>query len=204
MSLIDNTYFVGEIAVPLTGKDAALEQAINQYEREILISLLGNELYRLLQSDLTGENGAPVTQKYINLVNGAEFKLTLQGYEYNLKWEGLKNTLKQSLIAYYVFYNYVKRDVTRLYGTGISMAETKEGFVRANPTNKLCAAWERMRELYGKIPPEFRPVYGNRPVVGSNLSGVFDAEPSAYNFLYANKTNYQEWIFTPLWNAFGI
>jgi hypothetical protein len=95
--------------------------------------------------------------------------------------------------------------VTRLYGTGVSISDTKDGWLRASPVNKLCAAWERMRELYGKIPAEYKPVYV-RPILGSNLSSVFNADPSAYNFLFANKTDYPDWIFTPQWNinAFGI
>jgi hypothetical protein len=62
-----------------------------------------------------------------------------------------------------------------------------------------------MRELYGKIPAEYKPVY-TRPILGTNLPCVFNVDASAYNFLFANKTDYPDWIFTPLWNtnAFGI
>ena len=205
MTLIDSTYFVGEINIPtLPATDTSLTQAIAQYEKEILISLLGYKLYSLLQADLV--LGLPQTQKYIDLVNGKEFSHTYGGNTYTIKWEGLVNSVKQSPIAYYVFFKYVERDVTRLYGTGVSMAESKEGWQRANPVNKMCAAWERMRELYGKIPPEYKPIYGNRPIVGTNMGSVFNIDSSAYNFLYANKTDYPDWIFTPLWNmnAFGI
>jgi hypothetical protein len=66
-------------------------------------------------------------------------------------------------------------------------------------------AWERMRTLYGKISPEYKRFY-DRPILGSELPCVFNADPSAYNFLFANKSNYPDWIFTPKWNinAFGI
>ena len=68
MSFIDSTYFTGEIAVPGASSETGLTQAITQYEKEILIKLLGYKLYSLLIADLS--NGAPVTQKYIDLVNG--------------------------------------------------------------------------------------------------------------------------------------
>jgi hypothetical protein len=203
MSFIDSTYFTGEIAVPSASSETALTQAITQYEKEILISLLGYKLYSLLIADLS--NGAPVTQKYIDLVNGKEFVCAFNGTDYTVKWEGLKNTALQSLIAYYVFYKYVERNVTSFYGTGVSQANVQEGWQRVNPVSKMINAWERMRELYGKFPPEYKLNY-SRPIHNSDLSEVFELSGSAYNFLLKNKTDYPDWIFTPLWyiNQFGI
>jgi hypothetical protein len=210
MSLIDSTYFVGEINIPnLTGVNSnatAIAQAITQYEKEILIQLLGYKLYSLLIADCTGEGGIPVTQIYIDLVNGAEFTHEYNGEEILLKWEGLKNAAKQSLIAYYTYYKYVEREVTHLSQIGVMLtgAMNAKGY-RASSENKMIAAWERMRELYGKIPPDYKKFF-SVPIKGSNLSYIFNCDPSAYNFLYANKDNYPDWIFTPQWgiNIFGI
>ena len=165
--------------------------------------MLGYKLYSLLIADCT--DNVPATQIYIDLVNGAEFTHAYKGQEITLKWEGFKNTAKTSLIAYYVFYKQLERDVTRLYGTGVSMAKVNEGWERVSPVNKLCAVWERMRELYGKIPPEYKKYY-NRSIIGSSLPGNFYPDPSALNFLFVNKDDYPDWIFTPQWNinAFGI
>jgi len=203
MAFIDSTYFTGEIAVPGASNETALTQAITQYEKEILIKLLGYKLYSLLIADLS--NGVPVTQKYINLVNGKEFTLTYNGADHLVKWEGLANTALQSLIAYYVFYKYVERNITSFYGTGISMSNVQEGWSRVNPEMKMIHAWERMRELYGKIPPEYKLNY-DRPLLGTDLSIVHELSGSAYNFLLTNKTDYPDWVFTPLWNMnqFGI
>jgi hypothetical protein len=104
MSFIDSTYFVGEINIPNAATETSLTQAITQYEKEILIKLLGYKLYSLLIADLL--NGVPQTQKYLDLVNGKEFTHYYNGGTYTIKWEGLKNTSLQSLISYYVFYNY--------------------------------------------------------------------------------------------------
>jgi len=206
MSFIDSTYFVGEINIPNAATDtltvAGLTQAIGQYEKEILISLLGYKLYSLLIADCT--NNIPASQIYLDLVNGVEFDHVYRGDTITLKWEGLKNTQLQSLIAYYVFYKYVERDITRLYPAGVGVSSEGNGWTKVSAVNKLINAWERMRELYGKIPFQYKKYYGhNSDIV---LNNTFNCDPSAYNFLYANKNNYPDWIFTPQWNinAFGI
>jgi hypothetical protein len=201
---IDSTYFVGEVFIPNLDKNTInITQAINQYEKEILIQLLGYKLYSLLVADLN-DAGEPVTQIYIDLVDGAEFDLDYRGDTVTLKWEGLKNTAKQSLIAYYTYYKYVEREVTHLSGTGVALTQTIKD-TRASSINKMCSAWERMRDLYGTMPPNYKRFFCN-PVKGSNLPGVFNCEPSAYNFLFTNRTNYPDWIFAPQWNInqFGI
>jgi|ERR1035437_1176376 hypothetical protein len=200
MSFIDSTYFIGEINIPQASTSADLTQAIGHYEKEILIQLLGYKLYSLLIADLS--NGIPQSQIYIDLVDGAEFTHSFRGQDITLKWEGLKNTSLQSLIAYYVFYKYVERDVTRLYGSGVSMAPSGNEWQRVSPINKLIAAWERMRELYGKVDSEYR----QRSSLDIGFPLISNSDPSAYNFLYANKDDYPDWIFTPQWNInqFGI
>ena len=203
---IDNTYFVGEINIPnLTGTQSNavnLAQAIAQYEEEILIDLLGYKLYSLLVADL--QNGEPQSQIFKDLVNGAEFTHSFQNVSTTLKWKGLKNTSKQSLLAYYVFYKYVERDVTHLSGAGVVLAKGEKGF-RASSVNKMINAWERMRKLYGIIPPSYERYFSGM-ANGWAPMGIFNADPSAYNFLFANKANYPDWIFKPQWNinAFGI
>lgn len=203
---IDSTYFVGEINIPnLTGTNSnatALAQAIAQYEEEILIDLLGYKLYSLLIADLD-ENKAPQTQIYKDLVNGAEFTHSFAGAETLLKWKGLKNASKQSLLAYYTFFKYVERDVTHLSGAGVILAKGEKGS-RSSSVNKMVNAWERMRSLYGTIPPSYRKYYSD--MTGFEPMGIFNADPSAYNFLFANKANYPDWVFKPQWNinAFGI
>ena len=137
MSFIDSTYLVGEINIPNKDKNSSIiTQAITQYEKEILISLLGYKLYSLLIADLN-ESLVPVTKKYIDLVNGAEFQHEATfGETITLKWEGLKNTQKESLIANYVFYMMVERETTHL--SGIGNTELKTEFAqRVSPMNKM-------------------------------------------------------------------
>jgi hypothetical protein len=199
-SFIDSSYFVGEINIPNQTSSAVsvpLAQAITQYEKEILIQLLGYKLYSLLIADCS--SGIPVTQKYIDLVNGAEFVMD----DITIKWEGLKNTPKESLIAYYVFYKYVERNVSHLSGSGTSIKPSEKGWTNASSVNKMVNAWERMRTLYGVTPAEYKLCSSYK---GEGYGDTFDYLPSAYNFLYINKADYPDWIFTPQWNinAFGI
>ena len=201
---IDSTYFVGEINIPTRpAADTSLTQAITQYEKEILIQLLGYKLYSLLVADCT--DGVPATQIYKDLVNGKEFDHEFNGEIMTLKWEGLKGANNISLIAFYIYYCYVERDSSRYTGTGVSMTPAGEGFQRVSPEGKLINAWNRMRDLYGVIPPEYK-CYFPGPIKGINLPGVFTPDPSAYNFLYANKDSYPDWYFTAQWNInqFGI
>lgn len=202
MPFIDSTYFVGEINIPDAALDSSLTQAISQYEREILISLLGYKLYAFLIADCT--NNVPATQKYLDLVNGVEFTQNYNGVDILLKWNGLKNTDLQSLIAYYVFYKYVERDTTRLKGSGVSMqtSNQQEQWVRVSPVDKMLNARDRMRQLYGIIPVGRKKHYSDT----ITPSYAFNADPSAYNFLLAKTVDYPDWIFTPIWNInqFGI
>jgi len=207
MAFIDNTYFVGEITIPdiagLNSNATALTQAIDQYEKEILISLLGYKLYSLLMADLD-EDGKPQTEPYLSLVNGAEFDHVCDGETVLLKWNGLVNTDRQSLIAYYAYYKYVERQTTHLSGVGTILPGSEKGG-RVSPVNKMINAWERMRELYGKLPPQTKRYYENY-ISCVAMYYPHDFNPSAYNYLLSNKESFPDWRFTPICgiNIFGI
>ena len=206
-SFIDSSYFIGEINYPNIADNATmLTSAINKYEKEILISLLGYKLYSLLIADCTSEGGLPATQIYIDLVNGAEFThASMTGNDILLKWEGLRNaTTKESLIAYFCYYKIIERETTHLTSIGNSLLDG-EGSTRVSPMDKMINAWDRMRNLAGKMPPQYQQYYGDFSRPGTDF-GITNDEPSLYNFLYANSANYPDWYFKPIWsiNHFGI
>ena len=206
MSFIDSTYFTGEINIPQAATNDRLTQAIEQYEREYLILLLGYELYKALQADLDS-NGDPQTQKYTDLVDGAEFTHEYKDEERLIKWEGLRNSTAGLLspIAFYVYYKFVERDITEWKSSGVGVVPGGKDWDRRNPTYKLANVWDRLRDIHGRVPIRYKNTF-NYPVLGSEIGGPYDFSPSAFNFLYANKSDYTEWIFTPLWsiNVFGI
>jgi len=197
MSFIDSTYLNGEIAYPnLSDNATMLAAAITQYEKEILISALGYKLYSLLIADCS--NFVPATQKYKDLVDGKEFQHeSITGDTITLKWEGLKNTQKQSLIAYYVYYKLLERETIHLSDVGTLVLKS-EGGERVSPYDKMIMAWDRLRELYGIFPAQSYSIYGNAAQKGEDFS-IFNDDPSLFNFMYANKDNYPDWRFKPLW-----
>ena len=203
MSLIDYTYFTGEINIPQAATNDRLTQAINQYEKEFLILLLGYELYKALIADLDG--GVPQTDRFKDLIQGAEFTHSYNGEDRLLKWEGLTNDTLLSPIAFYVYYKFVERDISEWKTSGVGVVPGGKDWDRRNPTYKLAEVWDRLRDMYGRIPVRYKDTV-TYPVLGSNISGPYDFNPSAFNFLYTNKDDYAEWVFTPLWNinVFGI
>jgi len=196
MSFIDYTYFINDIGLPVSSNTAlrtALTEAITAYEEEILKKLLGYTLWKALDADLV--DSVPQTQIYIDLVNGAEFTFTYEGYTINTKWEGLVNTAKKSLLAYYTYYQYRRNFVGN--ATGIAEVVNKpENATVVSPLHKLTRAWNRMVDLYGETP-NILFKYPDYFLTDSNYEH-FNTQPSAYNFLLANSDDYPDWVFTPI------
>ena len=199
MSFTTGAYFKNDITIPNITEDASVPtysadiiSAISKYEPEIRIDLLGYELNKALEADLDG--GVPQTQRFIDLVNGAEF--THPDTEQLLKWIGFVNTEKESMIAYYVYYNYVYYNNIHLAGIGSVLIES-ENSKRESPFDKLQLSWEKFQKLYAGFDYEINErCFSENGIKVADLAGTFNTLPSAYNFLYANKENYPEWVFT--------
>lgn len=172
--LIDNTYFVLDIAIP-SSTYSSLDAEIAKYEKEILQRCFGYELWKLIDE---GSTDTRIT----DLVNGKE-------YEVNgsiIKWNGLINEDKVSLIAYYVYYWHTRNLASTLQTTGVMKLQS-ENAEAGNQSIKMVSAWNRLYELYG-----------------SDEESIYD--PSAYNFMSAHSGDYPEWIFKPIYdmNQYGI
>jgi len=225
MNFIDITYFVNEINIPVDDYNpGTLDAAIIRYQKEILKSLLGYQLWKELMADLDSL-GNPQTQKFTDLVDGAEFSFEYGGETINTKWEGLRNDDMVSLISYYVYYKYRKDFDTNYSGNSQTMPINENSQVIPYGY-KLSTIWNLMIELYGKTPTKYddnyifpyNPYFSDSIYTNSktwdqkyfflNLDNYvhFNDTPSAYNFLLANKTDYTNWIFNPLYeqNSFGI
>jgi len=170
MSLIDSTYFVKDINIP-DSDYSDIDSYIERYEKEILIKLLGYELWKLVNAyDPTTSE-----QRIKDLVEGKEWT-----YSGNLiKWNGFKNDDKISLIAYYVYYWYVRNKNVNFQTTGTQKAKN-ENSAAASPVQLLSQAWDRLGNLY-----------------------QYDAE-SAYFFLNEHSSDYPEWDFTLLGSINGF
>lgn len=199
MSFIDSTYFVRDINVPFnnaSASDAAyskLLDSISRYENEVLKSLLGYTLWKELLDDLN-ESGVPQTQKWIDFVNGAEFSFELDGQTVSTKWNGIVNSDKVSLLSYYVYFKHRFYGQTSYSGIGETKAKGENSTV-ADGSYKITGAWNNMINLYGQVPYE----YTDKIFFQDSDNYVhYNDDPSAYNFLLANISDYSGWAFTPL------
>ena len=189
-NLIDSTYFKGDIL--LTNKTdlaADISEAIARYEKEILISLLGYKLYKQLVA-------TPTVEPYKSLIEGAEFELTFDGITQLLKWNGLKNSDKESLIAFYTYYKYQERNFVK--PSAISTVKAKaENAETVTPVWKMVNAWNEMIKLYGEFDNLwFAQSYTT--IIQPDGGLVFNNDASAFNYMSANVALFPDWIFTPL------
>lgn len=186
MSLIDKTYFTGDINLPsqvLDGDYATITGYITKYEKEVLIMLLGYDLYKELKAEI--DEGVYST-KWDNFVNGAEYIVEYGSETYTVKWNGLVNTEKVSLIAYYIYYQFIRDNVTDTTIIGEVLSQS-ENSTRVTPADKMVSAYNSFVSLYGTLN-----------------DGEF--HPSSYRYLYENESDYDKWLFTevkPI-NTFGV
>ena len=173
MSLIDKTYFVKDINIPHSDY-SDLDNYITRYEKEILIKLLGYELATLVLA----YNSATSPQRIKDIVEGKEYTVG----SYTVKWNGLKNTEKVSLIAYYVFYWWARNNATFTATTG-EMKSVSENAEAAKLTQRMSNAWSRLEELAQSTEYPYQ---------------------SLYYFLIENESDYPEWEFTVLGNINGF
>jgi len=180
-NLVTKSYFKADIDLPKGAYDV-LDTFITKFERECLIYLLGYEGYALLKESrivvvpIEGEEPLPVSP-YKALVEGAEYEIN----GHTIKWNGLVNVEEESLIAYYVYCEYMRNRVTSTQNLG----ETKAVGENSSPANifaKLFNSWNRFEELYG-------------------YKGQSELTPSAYNYLVAHQTDFPEWVFTELYGG---
>lgn len=177
---IDETYFTGAINLPgsvLDGTYSIITQYIEAHEKEVLIDLLGYTLYKELM-----ENEDATSGKWYDFINGAEY--TVSGY--TVKWNGLKNSDKISLLSYITYFHFVRDNVTSTSVIG-EVLNTGENATRITPADKLVWAWNRGVELYGSVSDHY-------------------LAPSAYNYLKNHEDDFPLWVFTELGpiNKFGI
>lgn len=142
MALIDTTYFVLEINIP--NRDQAtisqkLNGFINKYENKILDIVLG---YPLRKQFLDGYAQQPPADKWLKLAEGTDYTVNSE----TKQWQGILNkTSKESLIALYVYYWYMRDAHTTTTNSGerINKVENSDATTSAW---KISRAWTELRE----------------------------------------------------------
>lgn len=198
MYLIDETYFIKDLAVPnskpsldIPDNEVAFEVYIDKYARLLLQNALGNVLFDDLNSDI--ENGSlksDADQKWKDLVNG-------KSYEYNgktFKWKGLlftEGAFKGSVLAQYTYYHWHLDQISQMSGIG----EVKGNAVNTtnvNSTRRSVKVWNEYIEMYqgGAAQDSYKFSYVN----GIPFHDYFTQDVSDYvsllTFLRHNETDY--------------
>lgn len=181
---IDKTYFINDINLPgsvLDGNLASIDSYIDKYEKEALISLLGYTVYKDLVT-----NQAETTGMWGNLITGTEYEVTYNGQTHTVKWNGFKNDDKISLLAYYVYFQFIRDNITSTSVIG-EVLNASENAKRVTPADKMVYAYNRYVDLYGKTNDN-------------------KLQPSAYRYLKENESDFEKWVFTvqSKINTFGI
>ncbi len=188
-TIIDNTYFQkGWLFIPNNkdvnarpaGSVSAVSQIdffIEEYERELLLNALGVTLYNELQAEI---DGTLSTQKWIDLVNGKDYAINGR----TKQWNGLKGANQQSLIAFYVYCQYLRNDNSTYLTTGISQ-NTANNAERSDPSPKFVKSWSRFLEQYQSMYNSAYPnvVYNRSGMVGLDYYGRDNIEINLFQYL---------------------
>lgn len=134
MNLIDTSYFINYLKLPIANIQADLTRSITLYEPEILEKCLGFDLY------YTFINADYSETKWDELRNGVVYQDADGLYK---KWTGFVNTEKSSLIANYVFFKFTSDNST------YSSANTN---LISQSENGTATDWrEKQRTAYNKM-----------------------------------------------------
>lgn len=152
MYLIDVSYFIREYNVPNTVELQAntsnnLDYYIDERVRLLLQMALGSELFAELDDNITSgvlDNDAP--QKWKNLVNGCTYTKDDKDYV----WKGLlqlDGTFKNSLLTPYVYYYWLKGNISSVLGVGEVVTNGKNA-TNVNSTQRLVETWNDFVNQY--------------------------------------------------------
>jgi hypothetical protein len=212
MYLINETYFIKELSVPnINEMDAdnltILTQYVDEFARKLLKDALGYDLFKELDTNITSgvlNVGAP--QKWLDLVNGCEY--TKDGKTY--KWNGLiftEGLHKSSLLAKFVFYHWLKDNVTTITGTGEKSIKSVNAD-SVNSNQRLVTVWNDFVSEYQGSNTRFPTIWykGATKVIDWFGSGESLGFVSLIQFLTDNETNYPgaTLITYSLQNQFGL
>jgi hypothetical protein len=163
----------------IIGNEPILQGFIDTEVEEILVELLGYELFSLLENELDGNGDLPIDadQKWLDLVNGKD------------NYRGLKR-----MLVAYVFYKFILNDRSQYSTTG-THEPTSEAANRVEPSAKAIAEYQKFYKFaigdYYYGPKIVRNVSGMKGVIYGSYGSQF---ASLYDFLAENQDTYAEWV----------
>jgi hypothetical protein len=165
VNLIDSSYFEkGNLFIP-NNKDvntspvgsptneSDLDFFVVEYERQFLLNALGITLYEELQVALLklpfSEDTNPpslltASQKWVDLVNGITYT-NPQGVK--KRWDGLKGFNKQSVIAFFIYMEYLRNYNERFTTVGVVRSDAQNA-TNYDATPKYIKAYQTFLEQY--------------------------------------------------------
>ncbi|MCY7291342.1 MAG: hypothetical protein LH615_04085 [Ferruginibacter sp.] len=167
MYLIDSTYFIQDCYIPnLNEIDSDnltdLNQKINRDVPKLLREILGVDGFTELNSFISnGELSLTAPQKWIDLVHGVTYD--------SKSWDGLLNvfgTYKESVLAKYVYYNFLNENVVEHTGVGLKVLSAQNA-KDINPTQEIVKAYNNFVKSYS----------------GSNICNASNYDVSLIRFL---------------------
>ena len=136
-NLVTIANFVGDRFIPNLSKYETEFNTnyIAPYQKDVLIKLLGFDLYLQFEAGLSVETPE---QKWIDLCDGSTYQVN----GINKQNAGVKD-----IIAYYVYCKWVSANFEELSGHGV-INTTTENAEKISPENKITSAWNNMLNYY--------------------------------------------------------
>ena len=188
-NLINSSYFQkGDLYIPnntdinvgdvgITNQ-TDLDFYIVEYERELLINALGIVLYEEYLVALQNLNQAD--QKWTDLIDG---KTYVNPSNVTKRWEGLRGANKQSLVACYVYTQYLRNYNETFATTGVVRNDSKNA-TNYDATPKYIKAYNKFLRQYQADNLPNPITYVNRfGTNGLDWYGSEDTTVSLYQFL---------------------
>ena len=215
-NLIDKTYFVADLLIPniATETDVSdlMDLYIARYQKKILVDLLGQDLYLAFE---TGLAATSPEQKWLDLRDGKTYTIEYDGADYSIHWNGLVNDDKESLLAYFTYFYFVREKHVQLTGVGSSVIN-QENATPVLPNSKIIEAYNKGVDLYGQNAILTTLRADALILVGDTIPRILPisledkTKANAFNFITAmndeDEDTYPNWIFKnkKFINNFGI
>lgn len=188
--------------VPTNTTVSRLEHFIDINERLLLLSFLNVDLYN--EFELAIQDLPNASAKWQNLVNGTTYVKDNETFVF----DGLRGYSKDSLVAYFVFCEYIKNDNTYYSTSGVIQTKDKNA-VRVDPSSKLIDCYYAFLNKYQDNNSLNEPCYymSSTGLIGVDYaSGNDNGVVTLETFLRDNATDYEGYNFKRFEtiNSFGI
>lgn len=139
-NFVEASDFVGKYSIPNLDKDTTSfeNNYIAIYQKEILIKLLGYDLYLAFEAGLT--ESSPLA-KWTNLKTGST---------YSVDSINKNNAGCVDIVLKYIYVNYISINYEQLTGLG-SVNFNAENATKVSPENKILSAWNSMYKDYYSV-----------------------------------------------------